>query len=85
MNNLEGKKLQRPREGRMICGVAAGFAEYFGVDVVLVRVLFVLAAVFSVGAGVLAYVAGWLLIPEEGESSSIADSFLNKTKDKTKT
>jgi phage shock protein C len=80
MDNQAGKKLQRPREGRMVFGVAAGFADYFGVDVVLVRVLFVVAAIFSVGAGALAYLAGWLLIPEEGESSSIADQFVSKTR-----
>jgi phage shock protein C len=78
MNNVAGKKLQRPREGRIIAGVAAGFAEYFEVDVVFVRVLFAAATLLS-GAGILAYVVAWILIPEEGESSSIADRFMSKT------
>jgi phage shock protein C len=78
MNNLAGKKLQRPREGRIIAGVATGFAEYFEVDVVFVRVLFAAATLLS-AAGILAYLVAWILIPEEGESSSIADRFMSKT------
>jgi phage shock protein PspC (stress-responsive transcriptional regulator) len=78
MNNLAGKKLQRPREGRLIAGVAAGFGEYFEVDPVVIRVLFAAAAFFG-GAGIGAYLLAWILIPEEGESSSIADRLLGKT------
>ena len=58
------KKLLRPRDGRMIAGVCAACARYFGVDVTLVRVLWVLA-VLGLGTGVLAYLICWLLIPQE--------------------
>ena len=69
--------LNRPTNGRMAAGVAAGLANYLGVDVTLVRVCFVLAALLGGGTGVLAYVAGLLLIPEEGADQSIASSMIN--------
>jgi phage shock protein PspC (stress-responsive transcriptional regulator) len=47
----------------MIGGVCGGIAEYFGIDPVIVRVIAV-ALVFAGGAGLLAYVAAWLLVPE---------------------
>jgi phage shock protein PspC (stress-responsive transcriptional regulator) len=63
------RRLYRSRDERMIAGVAGGLADYFGVDPVLVRVALV-ALVFAGGAGVLAYIAAWLLVPEEGAEPS---------------
>lgn len=69
------RQMQRPIEGRMVAGVAASMADYLDVDVTIVRV--VIAALTLVGgAGVGLYLAGWLLIPEEGEEQSIAADFL---------
>jgi phage shock protein PspC (stress-responsive transcriptional regulator) len=56
--------LRRPREGRLIAGVAAGVAEHVGMDVVIVRILFVVATIFTSGFGVAAYALAWILIPE---------------------
>ncbi len=72
------KVLVRSREGRMVAGVCAGAAEYFGVDVTLVRVLVAVAAVITGGAGVLAYLAAWAIIPGEGEKASIAENIVTK-------
>ena len=58
------KKLLRPKDGGMIGGVCAGIARYFEVDATLVRVAWVILA-FIGGAGVLAYLVSWGLIPEE--------------------
>ncbi|MFA4885460.1 MAG: PspC domain-containing protein [Desulfotomaculaceae bacterium] len=60
-------KLYRSRKIRMIAGVAGGLAEYFEVDVTLVRLLWVLA-VFAGGAGVLAYIVAAIIIPEEKDA-----------------
>ncbi len=76
--NGSGKRLERSLKGRWLAGVCAGVADYFGIDPVLVRVGFVVAAFFG-GLGVVAYLAGWVLIPEEGEPGSIAEKFVNKT------
>ena len=60
-------KLYRSRKIRIIAGVAGGLAEYFEVDVTLVRLLWVLA-VFAGGAGVLAYIVAAIIIPEEKDA-----------------
>lgn len=58
------KKLYRRRGDRMLAGVCGGLADYFGVDVTLIRVVFVVLAVMG-GAGLVIYLAMWLLVPEE--------------------
>lgn len=57
------KRLYRDTEHGMVAGVAAGIAAYFGIDVAIVRVLFVLAIVTG-GWGFLLYIALWLIVPE---------------------
>ena len=66
--------LCRPIHGRMLAGVAAGVADYLGVDVTIVRII--LAVLTVVGVGVPLYLAGWLLIPEEGAPQSIASDLI---------
>jgi signal transduction histidine kinase len=68
--------LRRSREDRLVAGLAAGIAARTGVDVTLVRLVFVVAALLG-GFGVAAYVAGWLLLPAEGADGSIAHRALN--------
>lgn len=67
--------LYRPFQDRMLAGVAAGIARYLGVDVTVVRIVLAVLTVFG-GAGVAVYLAGWLLIPEEGSEQSIASQFI---------
>jgi phage shock protein C len=59
------RKLTRPREGRMLVGVCTAIANYFKIDATLVRLGAVVLAICTLGTAVLAYAAGWLLIPEE--------------------
>jgi signal transduction histidine kinase len=68
--------LRRAREDRLVAGLAAGIAARTGIDVTLVRLVFVVAALLG-GFGVAAYVAGWLLLPAEGADGSIANRALN--------
>jgi phage shock protein PspC (stress-responsive transcriptional regulator) len=67
--------LRRSFQDRMLTGTAAGLARYFGVDVTLVRIAFVVLTLIG-GAGIPLYLAGFLLIPEEGSSQSIAASLI---------
>jgi phage shock protein PspC (stress-responsive transcriptional regulator) len=67
--------LHRRGEGRMLAGVAAGIADYFDIDPTLVRIGFV-ALSFIGGLAVPLYLAGWLLIPEEGAEISVAEELL---------
>lgn len=66
------KPLRRSRTHKAIGGVCAGFADYFGLDIALVRVMWALVTFFSgIVAGVLAYVICWIVVPlEEAESST---------------
>ncbi len=59
------KRLVRRRDDRMVAGVCSGVAAYLGVDVTLVRILTVIGAIISFGTVAIAYVVGWLLMPEE--------------------
>jgi phage shock protein C len=72
------KQLIRPREGRIVAGVCAGLANYLGVDVNLIRIVFAVLTILGIGTGVLAYLIAWIVIPEEGETSSIAESYLKR-------
>ena len=82
MRNGNGTKvLVRPRNGRMVAGVCAGAAEYFGVDVTLVRVIVAVVAVITGGAGVLAYLAAWVIIPGEGEKILPAENTASAKQD----
>ncbi len=80
MNETKGgKQLIRPRQGRMVAGVCAGLGDYFGIDANVVRLVFALLTVFG-GAGALVYLVAWLVVPEEGESKSIAEGFISKNR-----
>ena len=57
------KKLNRSVKDKVIGGVAGGLAEYFEIDPVIVRVLFVVSLFFH-GAGFIAYIIMWIIIPE---------------------
>src|SRR5512133_1518318 len=59
------RRLLRSRRDRVFAGVCGGLAEYFGVDVVLLRIVAV-ALALSGGAGLLLYVIAWIVIPEDG-------------------
>jgi phage shock protein C len=81
MSNVNGSKtLVRTRDGRILAGVCSGLAEYFGLDANLIRVIVAVLTVFTGGVGALAYLAAWIVIPEEGEKSSIAESWVNKSR-----
>jgi phage shock protein C len=59
------RRLTRSRTNRTIAGVCAGLANYYGVDVVLVRLLFVILSIAgAIIGGVIVYVAAWIIMPE---------------------
>jgi phage shock protein C len=63
-SSVARKRLVRPRKGRKIAGVCLGFAEYFDIDVTLVRLMWLIAS-FMTGIGLLSYPIAWIVIPEE--------------------
>lgn len=64
------KRLIRPRLGRKIAGVCQGVAEYFDLDVNLIRLVWLLSVLFT-GLGLVAYVVAWIIMPQEPELASV--------------
>jgi phage shock protein C len=58
------ERLMRDMQHKKIAGVCAGLARYFHVDVVLVRLIFLVLA-FSTGIGFIAYIIGWIVMPKD--------------------
>ncbi|MDQ2874852.1 MAG: PspC domain-containing protein [Actinomycetota bacterium] len=80
MNEQNGRKtLVRSTNGRMAAGVCAGVADYFSIDVALVRVIVAVASVLTGGTGILAYLAAWVIIPAEGQKGSVAENIISKS------
>jgi phage shock protein C len=71
------KRLYRLKDGRLVAGVCTGLAAYGGVDAALVRLAFALFTAFG-GLGVLLYLCTWIVIPDETDGVSIAETFVGK-------
>lgn len=67
------KKLVRS-DDKIIAGVCAGIADYFGIDPTIVRLLWILLTIFSVGTGVILYIIAAIIIPHEKAHSKETDS-----------
>ncbi|MFJ6675154.1 PspC domain-containing protein [Actinosynnema sp. NPDC091369] len=75
---------RRPHDGRKIAGVAAGIAQRYQIDPVIVRVAFVAMALCN-GAGVLIYLLGWLLLAQADDEVSAAEALLGRGRSSTPT
>jgi phage shock protein PspC (stress-responsive transcriptional regulator) len=62
------RRLMRSSTDKKIAGVCGGFAEYFGWDSTLIRLVWVLAVIFA-GTGLLAYIIAWIVMPLAPEPS----------------
>ncbi len=59
------KQLYRPRTERIFGGVCSGIGYYFDTDPNMIRIIWVVLTLISIGVGVIAYFIAWVLIPEE--------------------
>lgn len=73
---------RRPRRGRKIAGVAAGIANRYRIDPVVVRVGLAVAAIYG-GSGVLIYLLGWLFLPEQDDEVSPVEALFGKGRSST--
>ena len=65
MNNMAAKRLTRSNE-KMIAGVLSGIADYINIDPSIIRILYVVLSIASIGfPGLIAYLIMWVIIPEE--------------------
>ena len=69
MNNMENRKLRRNPMNRVIGGVCSGLADFFGVDVALMRIAFVIAFLFA-SFGFWLYIILWIVLPENGQQTT---------------
>lgn len=85
------KKLYRSKKDKKIGGVCGGIGEYFGIDSTLIRLIAVIL-IFISGAGLIAYIVAWAIIPEkpshidvsyEAESEPFTEEQNNDKEDKT--
>ena len=60
------KRLYKIEEGKKLCGVCGGIAEYFNVDPTLIRLLWIIL-IFCAGTGILAYFIAALIMPRKSE------------------
>jgi phage shock protein C len=61
------KKLYRSTQDKKVAGICGGLGEYFEVDSNIIRILMILFFVFSGLLGIVFYLLGWVIIPEEGK------------------
>ena len=74
----EQRILRRSRSERLLGGVCGGLAQYFGVDPLVVRLVFI-AITLAQGAGIVLYVLLWILVPEEGVEKAASGGELVKS------
>ena len=67
---MENRRLSRNSMNRVIGGVCSGLAEFFGLDVALVRIAFVIAFLFA-SFGFWLYIILWIVLPVEGQRSTV--------------
>ena len=60
------KRLYKIEEGKKLCGVCGGIAEYFDIDPTIVRLLWVIL-IFCAGTGILAYFVAAIIMPNKNE------------------
>jgi len=60
------KKLYRSEKDKMIGGVCGGLAQYFSIDVTIIRVLFALIVIYG-GSGLILYIILWIVVPTESQ------------------
>ena len=73
---------RRPRKGRKLAGVAAGIGNRYGIDPIVIRVGFVVATFYG-GAGILVYLLGWLLLPEQDDEAAPFEAMINRKRSST--
>lgn len=79
--SAQARRLERSRSDRKIAGVAGGLGQYFDIAPIVFRVGFIILTLLG-GSGLLVYVAGWLILPEEGKPDSVAGDILRNRRER---
>lgn len=65
---MEPKRIYRSRTDKIVAGICGGLGEYFSIDPVIIRIIFIIL-LLSVGSGILIYLIAWIVIPLEPEDT----------------
>jgi len=68
------ERLYRSKNERVLGGVCAGIGVYFDVDPTVVRLVWIVLTLLSLGVGVLAYIITWIIVPEENPVKTSAEN-----------
>ena len=63
----KNKKIYRSKKNKIIAGVCGGLGEFFNIDPTLIRLLWAVATLISLGLGLIGYIAAWIIIPEKNK------------------
>jgi phage shock protein C len=74
------KRLLRSNNNKVIAGVAGGIGEYFQIDPTIIRLLFIILAIFG-GSGLLIYIIFWLIMPTTGSKQNDVQSTIRSNVD----
>jgi phage shock protein C len=72
---MEPRRLYRSKTDRMVSGVCGGLAQYFSIDVTLVRLMFLLLLFFG-GGGFFIYIVMAIIVPEEGSTAGTSQEVM---------
>lgn len=68
------KRLYRSKTERMLGGVCGGLGEHLNVDPTVIRLVWAVIALLSLGTGLLIYIIAWIIIPEEGAAETLVST-----------
>jgi len=83
-SHYQYKKLYRSTRDKWLGGVCGGIAEYYHIDPVLVRLLWVVLTIFSVGVGIIAYILFWIFVNKNPGYYTIANEYVTHDKNGAK-
>lgn len=66
------KHLYRSKKERILGGVCAGLGEHLDVDPTVIRLIWAVVSVLSLGTGIIVYILAWIIIPESGQDDGIS-------------
>lgn len=71
------RQLTRSSSNRIVAGVAGGIAAYTGWDLGLIRLIWALVTLFSMGTGIIVYLLLWIVLPDDKSSATGMDQILS--------
>jgi phage shock protein PspC (stress-responsive transcriptional regulator) len=70
---MKNKTLYRSETNTMLGGVSGGLADYFNIDVSIIRIIFAVLAIFGSGSGLVLYIILWIILPPESQAKKGAE------------